>query len=481
MSQAKTYDLIVIGAGSGGLSIGLTMSRVGLSVLMVDKTDRHIGGECLNAGCVPSKALIHVSQMLHQARQARTFGFEVTDTTDFDAVKRYITEKQNIIRDHENAAYLRDKEKVAVELGTARFTGKDKIEVNGKRFRAKRIVLATGSQPAKLTVPGAENVSFQTNETIFELEKLPKKMLVIGAGPIGMELSQAFARMGSKVTVAGSKDRILEKELPEVSAILQTQLENEGITFKLNAKVTAFLHARSAQIEYANGATEAVEFDTVLLGIGRAFRWDDLNLEAAGIELENGKLKVDDYLRTTNKNIYVAGDASGKMYFSHAAELHASVLTTNFLSPLKARLSYDHFSWVTFTDPEIATFGLGLEEIQKRGIRYEKLTMDLAGDDRATVADYRYGKLILFIQPARINPLGAKLLGGTIIAPQAGEMIQELILARQQNLSVSALFNKTYPYPTASRINKLILVEKFSENLPGWLRKVVKWLYEVVV
>ncbi len=477
MAQVKTYDLIVIGAGSGGLSIGLTMSRIGLSVLMVDKTDRHIGGECLNTGCVPSKALIHVSQMLHQARQARKFGFEVTDKTDFEAVKHYITHQQDIIRDHENAAHLREKEKVDAELGIARFTGKNEIEVNGKRFQAKRIVLATGSKPARLDVPGASTVAFQTNETIFQLEKLPEKLLVIGAGPIGMELSQAFSRMGSQVIVVGSKDRILEKELPEISTILQTQLENEGITFKLNAKVTSFLHAQSAQMEYTNGQKESIDFDAVLLGIGRTFRWDDLNLEAAGIEIEDGKLKVDDYLRTTNKNVYIAGDASGKMYFSHAAELHASVLTTNFLSPIKTRLSYDNFSWVTFTDPEIATFGLTLEEIQKRGLRYEKLTMDLAGDDRATVSDYRYGKLILFIKPARLNPLGAKLLGGTIIAPQAGEMIQELILARQQNLSVAALFNKTYPYPTASRVNKLILVEKFSENLPGWLKKVVKWLY----
>lgn len=477
MAKAHTYNLIVIGAGSGGLSIGLTLSRVGLSVLMVDKTDHHIGGECLNTGCVPSKALIHVSQMLHQARQARKFGFEVNDSVNFEAVKQYITHQQNIIRDHENAAHLRDKEKVDVELGTARFTGKNEIEVNGKRFQAKRIVLATGSKPARLDVPGADKVTFQTNETIFQLAKLPERLLVVGAGPIGMELSQAFARLGSQVIVIGSKDRILEKELPEVSTILQKQLENEGITFKFEAKVTSFLHANSAQIEYTNGQKEALDFDAVLLGIGRTFRWDELNLEAAGIELEHGKLKVDDYLRTTNPNVYAAGDAAGKLYFSHAAELHASVLTTNFLSPIKTKLSYDHFSWVTFTDPEIATFGLTLDEIQKRGLRYEKITMDLAGDDRATVSDYRYGKLILFIKPGRINPLGAKLLGGTIIAPQAGEMIQELILARQQNLAVSALFNKTYPYPTASRVNKLILVEKFSENLPGWLKKVVKWLY----
>ncbi len=477
MAAAKTYDLIIIGAGSGGLSIGLTLSRVGLSVLMVDKTDRHIGGECLNTGCVPSKALIHVSQMLHQARQARNFGFDVSDTVNFEAVKQYISQQQNTIRDHENAAYLRDKEKVDVELGTARFTGKNEIEVNGKRFQAKRIVLATGSKPARLNVPGAEKVEFQTNETIFQLDSFPKKLLVIGAGPIGMELSQAFARLGSQVTVVGSSDRILEKELPEVCTILQTQLENEGITFKLNAKVTSFLHSTSAQIDYTSGQKENLDFDAVLLGIGRTFHWDELNLTAAGIELEQGKLKVDEYLRTTNKNVYVAGDASGKMYFSHAAELHASVLTTNFLSPIKTKLSYDHFSWVTFTDPEVATFGLTLDEIEKRGLRYEKITMDLAGDDRATVSDYRYGKLILFIKPGRINPLGAKLLGGTIIAPQAGEMIQELILVRQQGLSVSALFNKTYPYPTASRVNKLILVEKFSEKLPEWLKKVVKWLY----
>jgi len=475
--MSKTYDLIVIGAGSGGLSIGLTMSRIGLSVLIVNKTDYTIGGECLNFGCVPSKALIHVSQILQQARQARDFGFSVTDTVNFEAVKQYITRQQDIIREHENAAYLRDKEKVDVELGTARFTGKNEIEVNGKHFRAKRIVIATGSSPRSLDVPGADLVTFQTNETIFRLSKLPEKLLVIGAGPIGIELSQAFGRLGCEVTVVGSGECILEKELPEISAILQQRLEEEKIIFKLNAKVTAFMDAHTARIEYTNGQSELVGFDTVLLGIGRTFHWDDLNLPAAGIETEKGKLKVDAYLRTTNPNVYVVGDAAGSLYFSHAAELHASVLTTNFLSPLKTKLSYDHFSWVTFTDPEVATFGLTPDELEKRGIRYEKITMDLAGDDRATVSDYRYGKLVLFIKPARINPLGAKLLGGTIIAPTAGEMIQELILARQKKLSVGDLFNKIYPYPTASRVNKLIMVEKFSENIPRWLTKVVRWLY----
>lgn len=485
------YDLIAIGGGSAGLGVSIAMKRLGFNVLLVDRNEHRIGGECLNDGCVPSKALIHVSRMIHQARRAQPFGWTMNGKTDLAAVMRYVDERREIIRAHENATYLRDVEKLDVELGTARFVGRQELEIRtgdspGRTTSAKNIVLCTGSKPKILNVPGVDQVKVHTNETIFSLEKLPDRLLVVGAGPIGIEIGQAFQRFGSRVTVVGTEGRILSKELPEVSDLLEKRLAAEGVEFKLSRQVKAFHGANVAELALENGSTERVEFDAVLVAIGRTFTFDDLNLSAAGIELDDkGRLKLNDYLQTTNEHVFAAGDAAaglpaGQRLFSHAAELHVSTLVTNFITPgqvLDKKLSYDYFSWVTFTDPEVATFGLSETELQKRNIRYERLEYDFSHDDRAVIEDYQYARMILFTESASINPFGTKILGGTVIAPNAGELAQELILAVQQKLTAGDFFNKIYPYPTASRVNKSIWVDHISENLPGIVRKAVKWLY----
>ncbi len=490
------YDLIAIGAGSAGLSVAIAMKRLGFDVLIIDRHDHRIGGDCLNDGCVPSKALIHVSRLIHNGKRSQLFGWKVDGATDLAAVMQYVRERQDIIRAHENAAYLRDSEGLDVELGTARFVGKQEIEISRNdhsvgRTAAKNIVLCTGSKPQKLQAKGIEQVKVYTNENIFTLDKLPDRLLVVGAGPISMELSQAFQRMGSQVTVVGQEGRILSKELPEVSDLLQKRLTDEGVKFKLNSKVNAFPDANTAEVALESGQVERIPFDVVLVAVGRTFNFDDLNLPAAGIELdEKGRIKLNDYLQTTNEHVFAAGDAAagapaGQRYFSHAAELHVSNLVSNFITPgqkwpgrvLDKKLTYDDFSWVTFTDPEIATFGLSEEDLKKRKISYERLDYDFVHDDRAVIEDYEYAKMILFTEPTGINPFSTKILGGTVIAPNAGELSQELILAVQQKLTAGDFFNKIYPYPTASRVNKSVWVDHISDNLPGVVKKAVKWFY----
>ncbi|MFD2570613.1 dihydrolipoyl dehydrogenase family protein [Spirosoma soli] len=480
------YDLIAIGAGSAGLGVAIAMKRLGFDVLLIDRKDQRIGGDCLNDGCVPSKALIHVSRMIHNARRSQPFGWKMEGATDLAAVMQYVHERIEIIRAHENATYLRDSEKLDVELGTARFVGKQQIEIGGRVTSAKNIVLCTGSKPQQLNVAGIDQVKVYTNENIFTLDELPERLLIIGAGPIGMEMGQAFQRMGSQVTVVGAEDRILSKELPEVSTLLQKRLAEEGIDFRLNRKVKAFRDANTAEVAPENGETEQIPFDVLLVAIGRTFNFDDLNLTAAGIELDDkGRIKLNDYLQTTNEHVFAAGDAAagapaGQRYFSHAAELHVSTLVSNLITPsrvLDKKLTYDNFSWVTFTDPEVATFGLLEEDLRKRNIRYERVDYDFAHDDRAVIEDYEYAKMILFTEPTGLNPFSTKILGGTIIAPNAGELAQELILAIQQKLTAGDFFNKIYPYPTASRVNKSVWIDHISDNLPGVVRKAVKWLY----
>ncbi len=252
----------------------------------------------------------------------------------------------------------------------------------------------------------------------------------------------------------------------------------------LNSNIKSFSDDHTAHVETTDGQVHIVVFDQVLATIGRTVDYSQMNLAAAGIELDDkGRLRLNNHLQTTNQHVFAAGDAAagapaGERYFSHAAELHASLLVTNFITPFFDKsLSYDHFSWVTFTDPEVATFGLSAKELTERNTAFETIEHTFEKDDRAVVEDYQYARMWLLVEPAGLNPLGRKILGGTMVAPNAGELIQELILANQQGLSISAFFGKTYPYPTASKVNKAIRVEAIGSDIPGALKTAVKWVY----
>ncbi|GAB2528534.1 dihydrolipoyl dehydrogenase family protein [Spirosoma aerophilum] len=470
------YDLIVIGTGSGGLSIGLTMYELGFKILFIEKDEQNIGGECLNTGCVPSKALIHVSRQVHQAKAAQAFGLTDGGKPDFGLVKQYIQERISRIKQHENADFFRQ-QGIDVVIGTARFTGKNTLEAAGKTFTAKRIVIATGSQAIPLKVPGIEAVALYDNHTIFNLDALPKRLLVVGGGPVAVELGQALHRLGSAVTIVQSAGRILGKEGPEVSELLMERLSLEGIDIRVNTKLVAFPSATLATIEDAAGTQSQLGFDAVLVSIGRQINVDALQPEAAGIATESGKLKLDAYLRTTNPQVYAIGDVTGQLYFSHTPEMQAPILMNNFLSPLKKKVSYENFSWVTFTDPEVATFGLSEEQLTEQGVAYEKIVYGFGEDDRAVIDDYQYGKLWLYLSKGHKLFGKRKLLGGSLVAPQAGEMIQDLILANTADLGAGAIQNKIYPYPVASRVSKMALLEQLKGNIPGWVKQVVRRLY----
>jgi pyruvate/2-oxoglutarate dehydrogenase complex dihydrolipoamide dehydrogenase (E3) component len=341
--------------------------------------------------------------------------------------------------------------------------------------------VATGSKPRKLEAKGLESMKVYTNENLFDIDFIPENFLLIGGGPIGLEMSQCFARMGSQVTVLEKSDRIMKKELPEVSHLVQERLALEGITFKLEHELVEFRAGKTVVLKNKAGEEIEIPCDAVLVGIGREIKYDALKLEKAGVQLDDkGWPVLDDYLRAKgNTSIVFAGDAAHNVLFSHGAELHTTLLLTNFFTPwpFKKKLNLDNFSWCTFTDPEVATFGLSEDEIKKRGINYEKVDFSLASDDRAIASDYRYGKLILFLKKNRWKPRNGKVLGGTVAAPAAGEMVQELIMAKQQGLGAGAMFNKIYPYPTQTRAHKVALVEKFSGGISPGIQKILRFLY----
>ncbi|RME30916.1 NAD(P)/FAD-dependent oxidoreductase [Candidatus Woesearchaeota archaeon] len=464
------HDIIVIGAGSGGLNIAGFMNRAGFNVLLIDKNDTAIGGDCLNFGCVPSKALIHVARLARDAQAAERFGITAQGRIDFRKVRAYITEKQNRIRQHENAAWFRA-QGMDVVLGTAQFSGRQRVTVDGKEFQAKRIILATGSRPRPLTVPGIEQVRVETNETIFGLEELPRRLLVVGGGPIGIELGQAFRHLGSEVTIIVRGKKFLPKESAEIAGVLRTQLEKEGVRCLFESEVEAFTGKHQAVV-VSRGSRETVTFDVVLASIGRVLNTEGLALERAGIAVDSrGKIVVDSYLRTTNKNVFVCGDIAGAYQFTHAAELHASIIIGNFFRPrpLWKKVSYDTLSWVTFTSPEIATWGLSEEQLRKRGTPYERLVFDFDEDDRAII-DEAQGKLVLYIAKDRV-------LGGSMVGEHAGELAQELILATSAGIPLKALFEKVYPYPTASRVNKRAISLQYAKKLTPFTKRILHWLY----
>ena len=462
------YDIIVVGAGSGGLNVAGFMNTVGFKTLLIDKTDRNIGGDCLNFGCVPSKALIHVSRIAREAKEAEKFGLKVSGDIDISKVTKYVYDKQEIIRLHDNADYFR-KKGIEVAIGSAEFTGKNSVKVEGTVYEGKKIVIATGSRPRLLDLSGIEQVKYFTNETIFDIDFFPKRLLTIGGGPIGMELSQAFARLGSEVSVLEYSPKFLPKEASEIAEILKNRLENEGVKFYFNSRLKEFTSPNTITFT-VDEKEHTTGFDAVLVSIGRVLNIEGLQLEKAGIEVKDGKLKVDDYLKTTNKNVFVCGDIAGSYQFTHAAELHASVLFNNFFSPLKKKLTNDYLSWVTYTSPEIATFGLNKEELKRRGVDYKKVTIDLKDDDRAIVDEATDGLVILYISKNRI-------IGGSMIAEHAGELSQELSLAMSSKMNVKNIFNKTYPYPTASRINKSIILKHLSGKLTPFVKKFLRFMY----
>ncbi len=474
MKKENIFDIIVIGAGSGGLNIASFINRVGLKVLLIDKSNAHIGGDCLNFGCVPSKALIHVARTVREAQRATRFGLTVSGEVDWQKVRSYIQQKQDIIRTHENADWFRSKG-MSVVLGKASFVSKNTVAVNEVAYQGKKIVLATGSRPRVLEGKGIEQVTrVLNNENVFTMETLPQSLLVLGGGPIGIEIAQALSYLGSKVTVVDPGTQILSKEDRDIADVLQGQMKNEGVQFLLEHTLKEFTSPTEAVFMTNDGIEVRVTFDAVFIGIGRVLNIEGLELEKAGIEIdEKGKLVVDAYLSTTNKNVFACGDVAGNYQFTHAAEMHASVILKNFFSPFKKKFNGDSISWTTYTTPEIATFGVQETELKKRNIAYIVLVSDFNEDDRAITDEYQYGKAKLFITEK------GKVLGGTLVAPHAGELIQELVLAQTNGLSVRSLFNKTYAYPTASRINKRLVSSYFASKLTATTNTLLRFLYRL--
>jgi pyruvate/2-oxoglutarate dehydrogenase complex dihydrolipoamide dehydrogenase (E3) component len=472
-----TYDLVVIGGGTAGLVTASGSAGIGARVALVER--ERLGGECLWNGCVPSKALIAAARASTEARTAGRYGVRVQgEETDFTAVMHWVRSAQERIAPHDSPERFRGLG-VDVIQGEARFTGERSIVVDGRAITAKRIVIATGSAPAVPPIPGLSEVSYLTNESIFSLTALPHRLLVLGGGPIGLELAQAFTRLGSEVHVIEAAPQLLAREDAELAAALGERLRAEGVRLHLGAKasrverqpngngvrVTA---TRSGDHETSESFT--LDGDVLLVATGRTPRLESLDLARGGVEAGKGGITVNAGLRTTAKGVWAAGDCVGPLRFTHVADYQARLVIRNAFFPFSSKADYSVVPWVTFTEPELAHVGLTEEEARERhgdGVRVWR--RPFAEVDRAITDGETNGMVKLLTTPR------GKILGGHVLGHGAGSLIGEITLAMKHGISAGALGNTMHAYPTYPEAIKQAAEQYTKSRFTGALERVVNW------
>lgn len=447
------YNLVAIGAGAAGLVSAGGAGALGAKAAIIERA--LMGGDCLVTGCVPSKAALRAARAVYDLRLAKEFGVALSGEAQFDfaAAMERMRRLRSQISNNDSAARMKDKYNVDVFLGDARFISPTEIEVDGQRLEFDRAVIATGGRPAELPVPGLKEAGCHTNETIFTITELPRRMVVIGGGPVGCELAQAFQRFGSTVTILNDVDHILPREDVDAAELIHRQLTGEGVRIENQAKIirVALRGAEKVVVYDLGGTRREIDCDLILSAAGRVPNVEGLNLEAAGVEYSREGVKVDDFLRTTNSRIYAAGDVCSRFKFTHAADATARAVLRNALFFGRVRMSQLVMPWVTYTDPEVAHVGFYEAEARAAGFNVATITEHFSDNDRAILDGESEGF-------ARIHydRRSGKILGGTIVARHAGEMISELTLALTQGLKVSALSNTIHPYPTQAEVLRRI-------------------------
>jgi len=450
---APRYNLVVIGAGTAGLVTAAGAAGLGAKVALVE---RHLlGGDCLNVGCVPSKCIIRSSRVAADLRDANQFGIRVPQgmEVDFPAVMERMRELRARISAHDSARRFKDLG-VDVFLGEGHFSGPDTVEVAGKTLRFKKAVIATGTRPVHPTIEGLAEAGFLTNETVFSLTERPRRLAVIGGGPIGCELAQAFRRLGCEVTLFHNASHILNREDSDAAEILQQSFLRDGIRLILNCKtkrVEKRNGSKVVQIE-CGGKEDEIAVDEILAGAGRAPNVEGLNLEGVGVEYDKREgIEVNEYLQTTNPRIYAAGDICLKYKFTHTADATARMVIQNALFLGRKKQSALTIPWCTYTDPEIAHVGMYERDAQEKGIAVDNFVRPLSDVDRAIADGEEEGFVKIHVKKGT-----DKILGATIVARHAGEMLGEITLAIAGNLGLGTLANVIHTYPTQAEAIKQV-------------------------
>jgi pyruvate/2-oxoglutarate dehydrogenase complex dihydrolipoamide dehydrogenase (E3) component len=446
------YNLVVIGGGTAGLVTAAGAAGLGAKVALIE---RHLlGGDCLNVGCVPSKALLRSARAAAAVREAGAFGVRVEGdaTVDFPAVMTRLRRLRADLSPHDSAARFRELG-VDVYLGDGRFTGADTIEVGGRTLHFARAAIATGARAAAPDIPGLASVPYLTNETVFSLTELPRRLAVVGAGPIGCELAQGFARFGADVVLLESAAGILPREDREAAAVLRAALERDGVRILRDGRDLSVARGDGGirwQLATAGREQEGIA-DALLVAVGRAPNVEGLGLEAAGVAYDRKGVRVDERLRTTNPKIYACGDVCSRFKFTHAADFMARIVIQNALFGGRRRVSELVIPWCTYTAPEVAQVGLTVEQARADGIAIDTFTLPLDRVDRAILDGEENGFVRVHVRRGT-----DRIVGATVVAAHAGDLIGELSLAMTAKIGLRGIGAAIHPYPTqAEAIRKL--------------------------
>ncbi len=478
--QPSQYDLVVIGGGTAGLVSAVGAAGLGARVALVERS--FLGGDCLGAGCVPSKALLRSARAIAETNHAPALGIETAPAqANFAAIMAQMRRLRSEISHHDSAERMAS---LGIDLyfGEARFVGRREVTIGTTQLRFKRCILATGGRAGIPDTPGLNTLPYLTNESLFRLENLPAHLLVIGGGPIGCEMAQAFRRFGSQVTILTRSDRLLNNEAPAASQILEETFRTQGITLHKQADILRFQASSglSTSVEFQSGTLPStmLEADAILMATGRKSNTEGLGLDAAGVALTKSDIKVNAYLQTTNPAIFAAGDCIGGPQFTHAADAMARICLQNAFYSFgwlgKKRFRFDHVPHTTYTQPEIASIGLSAAAASAQNIPIDTYTMDLAQVDRAHLDGAGSGFAQVYCKRGT-----GQILGGSIVSPHAGELMGELGLAIQLQIPLGKIGSVMHCYPTEAEILKR-LADQYSRTrltplVANLLRTIIRW------
>lgn len=469
------YDMIIIGGGAAGLTVAAGAAQLGAKTALIEK--ERLGGDCLRYGCVPSKTLIKAAKVYHYAKNLNAFGLPKVEVPacDLKSVMDHVGDVIDKVAVHDSVERFQGLG-VEVIFGSAKFVSDHEVNVSGKTLSGKRFTVATGSSPMVFPIEGLKQTGFVTNEEVFTLDKLPDRLVVLGAGPIGSELAHAFARLGSKVTLIDLVEYPLSVEDHDIAEVVIRQMVGDGISLKMSSKAKKVYQEEDHKVvvvESREGQEEAIQCDEILVATGRKVNVEGLNLKAAGVKYTNKGIETDLHMKTSQRHIYAAGDVNGKFPFTHMAGAEGSVIVRNAIMHVPGKINYNMTPWVIFTDPEIASVGYNEQRAKNDNIAYDIHVEAFEEVDRALAESEYHGKIKILTKQG-----SGKIIGVQIVGLHAGELIGASVLALNKGMKLSDLATPVFAYPTLSEIHKKSAGKYFAQKIfSPRVRGILKFLF----
>ncbi len=471
------FDIGVIGGGAAGLTVTAGAAQLGAKTLLIEK-EKELGGDCLHFGCVPSKTLIKSAQVYHHMRNAAKFGLPQIELppVDFRQVSGRIKSVIDVIQKHDSAERF-CKLGARVEFGSPTFTDEQTIRLNGSAYTAKNWVIATGSSAAAPPIPGLDQTPYITNREIFYMDHLPASMIILGAGPIGCEMGQAFNRLGTKVAMVDMAPQILVKEDPDMAGTVMAVMQSEGVDFHLKCSIESVQDLgaeKEVTVRTEHGESKRLKAELLLLALGRGANVDGLALENIGVEFNHGGITVNSRLRTSQKHIYAAGDVAGGFQFTHAAGYEGGIVVSNAVFRLPRKVDYTYLPWCTFTDPPLGSIGMNETMAKAAGIETTVWMEEFKDNDRSLAEGEKTGKIKMILDGSE-KPIGVQILG-----PHAGDLLAEWVAVLNGKVKLSTLAAAVHPYPTIGEINKKVAGTYFAPKIfSDKVKKTLKFFFHL--